>query len=120
MRILLLLLSLLVPVASLASETPLHRESPRVPSHACHSFQGTCTVTIAFTIQADGSVSDISIEESSRSRPCDRATMLAVAKWRYKPREAPVRLVEQVKSYSCPLPDAANNSFKPTPLRGAA
>jgi TonB family protein len=91
----------------------VHKVPVRAPTDACFGVSGTCSATVRFTVLLDGSVADLIIKESSRSRVCDRAIRLAVGKWRYAPGSRAVGVVEHVHGYTCPVP-AANNSFQRT------
>lgn len=72
------------------------------PPDACFSGAYTCAATVAFTVLANGAVSEVSINESSRHRPCDRAILQGVSGWRYAPQEAAMQLSERVVAYTCP------------------
>jgi len=52
-------------------------------------------VTFRFTVAVDGSVKDVAIVESQPPRVWDRATLRAVASWKYQPATKDGRAVEQ-------------------------
>ena len=123
MRIIGLVLCLMATFAASASDglEPIYKVPVSIPPDSCMGETFTCAVTLEFVVLPDGTVSDVSIKESSKNRACDRQTRDTVAKWRYPPRSTSVRLIKRIDSYSCPLrPRAANNSFKPNPHRGGA
>lgn len=67
--------------------SPLHITQPEYPAAALAKHtQGT--VTVAFTIQPDGSTSDIHVVDSQPPGVFDRAATEAVKKWRFNPATA--------------------------------
>ncbi|WP_430540577.1 TonB family protein [Pseudoxanthomonas sacheonensis] len=122
MRFFVVVLCFMVIFAASASDglEPIYKVPVKIPPDSCMGETFTCAVTLEFVVLPDGTVSDVSIKDSSTDRACDRQTRDTVAKWRYPLRSTSVRLVRRIDSYSCPLrPRAANNSFKPKPLRGS-
>lgn len=95
---------------AVAHEVPTRLSSDPIypPPDACFSMAYTCAATVAFTVLPDGVVSKVSITESSRHRPCDRAILQGVSGWRYAQLEAEAHLTERVVGYTCP------NPLKPT------
>lgn len=64
---------------------PLVRVPPRYPGRAAR-LQIEGSVTIEFTITADGSVADPAIIESDPPRVFDKAALQAIVQWKFKPR----------------------------------
>ena len=64
---------------------PLVRVPPRYPGRAAR-LQIEGSVTVEFTITADGSVADPSIIESDPPRVFDKAALQAIVQWKFKPR----------------------------------
>jgi TonB family protein len=102
MKIIGILLFVFAGCASGTEPVPVAAPAIRAPADACWSTSGVCVVTVAFNVLADGSVSNVSIKESSRDRACDLAVKHGVAKWRYALRASPIKIVKQVQGYTCP------------------
>ena len=64
---------------------PLVRVPPRYPGRAAR-LQIEGSVTVEFTITADGSVADPAIIESDPPRVFDKAALQAIVQWKFKPR----------------------------------
>ena len=124
MRVLLLLaLASLASIAFAANVVAPTYAAKTVPpvTGACPHRNFECFPTVELRVERGGVVSGAKIVESSGDRGCDQATLAAVRKWRYDKSAGPLKHTLPVLSYVCPLPGPApNNSFKPTPLRGAA
>ena len=57
---------------------------PRYPPSAARSgIEGT--VILIIDVDANGNVTNVSVEKSSRNRDLDRAAMEAARKWRFNP-----------------------------------
>jgi hypothetical protein len=91
-----------------------------IPPDDCFSRDYTCEATFSFSVNTDGRVSDIDPLELPRSYPCVRSLMRSLNGRVYAEQPTKVRLEERIVGYSCVNGRPANNSFKPTPLRGAA
>ena len=120
---LLLAISFIVQGSDLGVESKLELlAAPQVavPPHDCQTRDYMCQATISFLVDVTGHVIDANIMESSRSRPCDRALRASVMGRVYKEIGEPLLVQERVTGYQCINGRPANNSFKPTPLRGAA
>lgn len=62
----------------------LKRVAPDYPRRAAMAgIEGT--VTMRFTINSDGSVSDVSVVEANPRRVFDRAAVAAIAQWEFEP-----------------------------------
>ncbi len=72
---------------------PLVRVPPRYPGRAAR-LQIEGSVTVEFTIRADGSVADPAIIESDPPRVFDKAAMQAIVQWKFKPRVEDGQAVE--------------------------
>ena len=120
------------PIPSCSSElAPLSIVAPRLPHRLHNEFVGKAQVS--FVIGRTGRVESPSIVSTdwqpvgrSAGQPIgySEAILAAVAQWRYPPRksacghEIPVEfLIDEAPNSGAGRP---NNSFKPTPLRGAA
>ena len=57
---------------------------PRYPPAALRSGI-TGTVVLIVSVDANGNVTDVSVERSSRNRDLDRAAIQAARKWRFNP-----------------------------------
>ncbi len=64
---------------------PLVRVPPRYPGRAAR-LQIEGSVTVEFTITADGSVADPAVIESDPPRVFDKAALQAIVQWKFKPR----------------------------------
>ncbi len=64
---------------------PLVRVPPRYPGRASR-LQIEGSVTVEFTITADGSVADPAVIESDPPRVFDKAALQAIVQWKFKPR----------------------------------
>ncbi|MGY3903533.1 TonB family protein [Aeromonas lusitana] len=65
--------------------TPLQRVEPVYPYRAQQAgIEGS--VTLRFTVDADGRVQDVEVLEAKPKRQFERAAIQAVSKWRYQPR----------------------------------
>lgn len=71
---------------------PLVRVPPRYPTRAVR-LQIEGFVTLEFTINPDGSVSDPEVVEASPAKIFDKAALQAIAQWKFKPREENGRAV---------------------------
>lgn len=103
--------------AAVAPEAPVRLRADPIypPADACFSRAYTCEATVAFTVLANGAVSDVSIKESSRDRPCDRAILQGVAGWRYEPPAEAMQLSKRVVAYTCPATRNPTDPFVPDP-----
>ncbi len=72
---------------------PLVRVPPRYPGRAAR-LQIEGSVTVEFTITADGSVADPAIIESDPPRVFDKAALQAIVQWKFKPRVEDGQAVE--------------------------
>ena len=64
---------------------PIVRINPRYPRRALlEGIEGW--VRLEFTILEDGSVKDVIVAESQPAQIFDRSAILAVMKWKFKPR----------------------------------
>jgi TonB family protein len=92
----LLTLLLAMPVTSIASNvepaSPIDRPAPDYPD-AAGGASGR--VTVQFTIDAQGRISDAKVVESTLPGVFDNAAVSAVKTWRYLPRRVDGRAVEQ-------------------------
>ncbi len=84
----------MTPLAAPASEQtvlsgheliPLVRIPPRYPGRAAR-LQIEGSVTVEFTITADGSVAEPVVIESEPPRVFDKAALQAIVQWKFKPR----------------------------------
>src|SRR5262245_60883673 len=85
-------LALALSTAAFASPAIAEVRLPKpVETRAPHVAPGVLqaghhgTVVVKLTILEDGSVGDIKLVESSRSRPLDEAALAAVADWKFTP-----------------------------------
>lgn len=102
MEIIGILLFVFIGCTSGTEPVPIAAPAIRTPADACWSRSGVCVATVVFKVLSDGSVSDVSIKESSRDRACDVAVKHGVAKWRYASRTSPIKVIKQVQGYTCP------------------
>ena len=72
---------------------PLVRVPPRYPGRAAR-LQIEGSVTVEFTITADGSVADPAVIESDPPRVFDKAALQAIVQWKFKPRVEDGQAVE--------------------------
>ncbi|NLS12076.1 energy transducer TonB [Vibrio sp. SM6] len=74
---------------------PLYRVEPRYPSRALkRKLEGH--VVLAFTIDTTGRPKDIRIIEAEPKRVFEREAMRALAKWKYQPKVAEGKAIEQL------------------------
>lgn len=65
--------------------TPLQRVEPVYPYRAQQAgIEGS--VTLRFTVDAEGRVQDVEVIEAKPKRQFERAAIQAISKWRYQPR----------------------------------
>ena len=98
----------------------LHSPPVQVPPDDCFSRDYICEARFSFSVNVDGRVSDVEPLELPRSYPCVRSLIRSISERIYAERPELVRLEEHIVGYQCENGRPANNSFKPTPLRGAA
>lgn len=72
---------------------PLVRVPPRYPGRAAR-LQIEGSVTVEFTITADGSVADPTVIKSEPPKVFDKAALQAIVQWKFKPRVEDGQAVE--------------------------
>jgi TonB family protein len=80
---------------------PAHLVAPKYP-RAARGRRATGYVLVAFTVNADGSVSDIDVVNSEPRHLFDKAALKAVRQWRFKPyrvngKPASVRVKQRIQ-----------------------
>jgi TonB family protein len=93
-------LLLLLVVAMGSSEAielpqPIQKEPVRWPTDLPR-HTGSRSIQVEFVVLPSGATSDVRLKQSSGQRPCDRAALYAVKRWRYAPRKEPITVVEMV------------------------
>lgn len=92
----LLFLLLAMPVACIASSVEPASASDRpAPAYPDAAGEARGRVTVQFTIDAQGRVSDAKVVDSAPPGVFDSAALSAVKTWRYRPRRVDGRAVEQ-------------------------
>jgi TonB family protein len=112
------LLTLAFVSTASADEVPrvIHQEAVAIPTHACEGLGGNeCRVTLEFSVQPSGSVSNIVIAGSSGFRACDQTARSLVAKRSYAPIKEAVKVKEIVTSYACPVKKEKELNFRQVP-----
>ena len=92
---------------------------PKYPPAAARAgIQGT--VILIIDVDANGNVTNVSVEKSSRNRDLDRAAMDAARKWRFNPGQAKGQ--KSPAAYACRLTSRckARTSFRPTSFKPTA
>src|SRR5690606_33559157 len=105
-------------MATTAAPEPIVVPDVPVPPDDCFGRSYTCQAVLSFTVGEDGRASDITVLESSRSYPCDRALIHSLRGRIYPEQPLPVQAEEHLVGYQCIDGRPANNSFKAMPLRG--
>lgn len=78
------------PVLAVGDIVLIERVEPRFPTQAVREGINQGSVTIRFTVEPDGSVSDPTVTDAKPRRGIfDDAALRAVAKWKFKPLPAP-------------------------------
>ena len=78
------------PVLQVGDIVLVDRVEPKFPPQAIREDINAGTVTVQFTVQADGSVSDAVVTAATPRRGIfDDAALRAVTKWKFKPLPAP-------------------------------
>ncbi|MDQ3289441.1 MAG: energy transducer TonB [Pseudomonadota bacterium] len=74
---------------TVADLRPLSTPAPKFPTEALRSGQSG-EVQVEFTVNPDGSVSDVRVVQSNPARVFDREAISAVRRWRFQPISAPL------------------------------
>jgi periplasmic protein TonB len=78
------------PVLAVGDIVLVERVEPKFPPQAVREGIDQGSVTVKFTVQTDGSVSDPTVTDAKPRRGIfDDAALRAVAKWKFKPLSAP-------------------------------
>jgi len=78
------------PTIAVGDLVLVDRVDPKFPTEALRNGIQSGSVTVKFTVQQDGSVSDLSVTDAKPRRGIfDQAALRAVARWKFKPIAAP-------------------------------
>ncbi|MGY1426497.1 TonB family protein [Lysobacter sp. A289] len=82
-----------------ASERPVVAAPVTLPPHT-PAHARSVSLKVSFVVLPSGATSDVRLEGSSGQRPCDRALLEAVKRWKYAPRSEPLHVTETVETCS--------------------
>ena len=78
------------PTIAVGDLVLVDRVDPKFPPEAMRAGVTSGSVTVKFTVQPDGSVSDLTVTDAKPRRGVfDQAALRAVARWKFKPIAAP-------------------------------